>query len=187
MSEQSQIPPGPMTVTEFIAWADAQPDGRFELLAGRVIAMAPERGAHLRAKAEAYVALRTAIRAAGLNCEALPDGATVRIDDSTAYEPDVTVTCRERMPANDVLAPSPIIVVEVTSPSNSRVDLTTKLADYFRVPSVQHYVVVHLAKRLVIHHRRGEGGEVATRMLPSGLLTLDPPGLIIRIEDLFEA
>lgn len=187
MSEQIEIPAGPMTVEEYLPWAEAQPRGRFELLDGQVLAMAPERAAHLRAKAASFLALYSAIKAARLPCEALPDGATLRIDDYTAYEPDVTVTCGERMAANDLIAPNPVIVVEVTSPSNSRVDLTTKLADYFRLPTVQHYLVVHIAKRVVIHHRRGTDGEIGTRVLPGGPITLDPPGLTVQVEDLFEA
>ncbi|MGG5808518.1 Uma2 family endonuclease [Falsiroseomonas sp. CW058] len=187
MAERIIFPTLPLTVVEFIPWAEAQPSGRFELLAGEVVAMAPERVQHLRAKGNAYTALRQAIRSAGLPCEALPDGAMVRVDDDTAYEPDVTVICGAPPAANEVVVSNPTILVEVTSPSNSRVDLTTKLADYFRIASVRHYLVVHLARRLVIHHRRDEDGAIATRMLPGGSLTLDPPGITVGVEDLFAA
>jgi Uma2 family endonuclease len=77
------------------------------------------------------------------------------------------------------------VVVEVTSPSNSRVDLTTKFADYFRVPSVRHYLIVHLAKRIVIHHRRRDDGGIESAVLGAGPVVLDPPGITIRVEDLF--
>jgi Uma2 family endonuclease len=185
MSEQVQLPLGPLTVDEFLPWATAQPRGRFELDAGEVVAMAPERGRHIRAKFAAANALANAIRAAGLPCEALPDGAGVRVDDSTLYQPDAVVTCGARMGDDDLLVPDPIIIVEVTSPSTSRVDLSTKLLDYFRLPSIQHYVVIHLVRRLVLHHRRVEEGRIVTHMLPSGPITLDPPGLTLQAEDLF--
>ena len=45
--------PGPLTLTAdaFLAWAEEQPgDARFELIDGRVVAMAPERLGHIRAK-----------------------------------------------------------------------------------------------------------------------------------------
>jgi Uma2 family endonuclease len=32
-----------MTTTEFLAWADTQEQGKFELFQGEIIAMAPER------------------------------------------------------------------------------------------------------------------------------------------------
>ena len=42
----------PMTSDEFIAWAMEQPDGeRYELAAGEVVAMSPERLSHARVKA----------------------------------------------------------------------------------------------------------------------------------------
>jgi Uma2 family endonuclease len=186
MSEKIVPPPGRMTAAEFLPWAETQEAGRFELSGGEVIAMSPERGAHTRVKYATWLALRGAIRAAGLPCDALGDGPAVRIDDDTVYEPDVLVTCGARMGANDILAPPPLVIVEVTSPSNSRVDLTTKLADYFRIGALRHYIVVVTARRLVIHHRRGEDGAILTRMLPSGPLTLDPPGITVAVESFFE-
>ena len=185
MSEQVEVPSGRMTVDAFIVWTDQMAQRRFELLDGWAIAMAPEQLAHTRAKFAVAIALREAIRHAGLPCEALPDGVTVRIDESTAYEPDAVVHCGKPA-ANQTVLPDPIIVVEVTSPSNSRVDLITKLADYFRVPSIRHYLVVHLAKRLVMHHSRGTDGSITKRLLPSGPLTLDPPGITVQVESLFE-
>ena len=41
-------------------------------------------------------------------------------------------------------------VVEVTSPSTGRVDTVQKLADYFRVPSIQHYLIIDVARRMVV-------------------------------------
>jgi len=55
--------PGPLTFTAdaFLAWAEEQPDGRFELIEGRVVAMGRERAAHGRAKYRAVVALDAAL------------------------------------------------------------------------------------------------------------------------------
>ena len=49
----------------------------------------------------------------------------------------------------------PVIVVEVISPSTHKVDTTQKLADYFRIPSVRHYLIVNTSRRAVVHHERG--------------------------------
>jgi len=35
-----------------------------------------------------------------------------------------------------------VVVVEVLSPATQSVDFADKLADYFRVPSIQHYLIV---------------------------------------------
>ncbi len=74
-------PPPRMSREEYRRWADAQPCGRFERVAGEVVAMAPERVAHNRVKQRVWRALDAALRAAGLPCEALGDGVTVEIGD----------------------------------------------------------------------------------------------------------
>ena len=174
------------TADEFIAWALEQPKGRFELDNGIVVAMAPERVNHARAKSQAWLALRTAIAAGDLGCEALPDGATVRVNDRTVYEPDALVRCGSRLPGDAIEAPDPIIVVEVVSPSSRGIDRGVKLASYFSLPSVRHYLIVDTDKRIVIHHRRDAEGQIGVRVLHDGPLTLDPPGLAIDIRDIFD-
>lgn len=71
------------TADAFMAWAMEQPRGRYELASGEVVAMAPERAAHTRAKLETVIALRTAIARSAAACEALTDGMSVRIDYRT--------------------------------------------------------------------------------------------------------
>ena len=80
---------------------------------------------------------------------------------------------------------APIIVVEVLSPSTKHVDTSKKLEGDFRIPSVQHYLVVGPDRPLVIHHRRGTGDLIETRILASGTLSLNPPGQTLPVADLF--
>ena len=125
-----------MTSDAFIAWAMEQPGGsRFELVAGEIVAMAPERAAHSRLKGAIYAQLAEAIRSAGLPCEAYPDGMVVEVDAETVYEPDALVRCGAPLPDDAVKVTDPIIVVEVLSPSTRARDTGAKLADYFRMPS----------------------------------------------------
>ena len=58
MAKALDQPPGRMTVDQFLAWLENGPEGvRYELVAGEVVAMAPERAAHARRKAEIWLAL----------------------------------------------------------------------------------------------------------------------------------
>src|SRR5215469_17561762 len=98
------ISPRRMTVEEYFGWAQTRP-GRFELVDGAVYEMSPESAGHAKTKAAVYVALMTAIRRHGASCHALPDGLTVRIDATTAYEPDAIVYCGEELPAESVEVP----------------------------------------------------------------------------------
>jgi len=173
-----------MNVDEFLAWAENEP-GRYELNNGVIHAMSPEGAGHAEKKGAVFAALSAAIRARGLQCYALPDGMTVRTDDATAFEPDAVVYCGEKLPPRAVEIPNPVIVVEVLSPSTRRIDLSTKLAGYFKVPSIAHYLIVDPDQSLVIHHARGVGDPILTRVVRDGSITLDPPGLELPIADIY--
>jgi Uma2 family endonuclease len=168
---------------EFRRWYEAQPTGRYERVDGQIVARAPERGAHLRVKGAIYKALDRAIAIAGVICQALPDGATVETGDSD-YEPDALVNCGEAMADDAVAAPNPVIVVEVLSPGTASTDTGGKLADYFRVSSIAHYLIVHPIRRTVTHHRRA-GASINTMVIVNGPITLDPPGIVITVEEIY--
>jgi Uma2 family endonuclease len=177
-----------MTADEFLAWAEARPEGRrWELVAGEPVAMAPERSVHALVKAEVWLALREAIRAAGLPCTAYPDGMAVVIDERTVYEPDALVRCGPPLDDDAVSVTDPVVLVEVLSPSSRARDAGGKLADYVRMPSLRHYLIVDAATRAIVHHRIGEDARIQTRVLRAGLVDLDPPGLRFPLEELFPA
>lgn len=179
-------PPQPprMSADEFLVWAQAQGDARYELVAGEVVAMAPEQNRHLLTKKRVDRALDAAIAAAGLACVALPDGATVRIDAATACEPDASVVCGP-VDLDRVGVDDPVIVVEVASPGTRATDAGVKLRDYFRLPSLRHYLILDPRRRFVIHHARVDGDRVETRVLHDGTLDLSPPGLRVPVAALF--
>jgi Uma2 family endonuclease len=179
-----QQPKASMTVDDFLAWAEGRTE-RYELVDGQLHAMSPERMVHTETKGAIFSALQDAVRRAKLPCRVLGDGATVRIDPRTAYEPDALVRCGPRLPPDTIETPDPLIVVEVLSPGTRNYDAGAKLAGYFTVPSVRHYLMVDSDRRVLIHHRR-DGEDIIRRILgASGPLRLDPPGLNLRIEDLF--
>lgn len=179
-------PPLRMSRAEYRRWAEAQPRGRFERVAGEVVAMAPERAAHNLVKMRAWRALDAAVRAAGLPCQAFGDGMTVEIGDDYDYEPDAVVSCGDPLAPDVVAVPHPVVVVEVLSPSTQSVDTGAKLADYFRVLSVRHYLILRADRPQVIHHRRSDDGAgIETRVLVDGSVRLDPPGFDVAIADFY--
>lgn len=174
-----------MTTPEFLSWAEGQEKGRFELFRGEIVAMAPERAEHGRAKANIWRALADAIKRAGAPCEAFVDSLAVAIDAHIAYEPDVLVNCGEAVAPDSLLAPAPVVIVEVLPPSSRTIDKSVKLADYFRLPSVAHYLVVDLHRRHVLHYRRAGAEPIMLRIVKHGAIALDPPGLEIAAADMF--
>ena len=116
----------------------------------------------------------------------MTDGMAVRIDDRTVYEPDALVRCGLPLPGDAIQVVDPIIVVEVVSPSSRGVDRGVKLASYFSLPSVRHYLIIDTDKRVVIHHRREDESRIEVDVLHDGTLTLDPPGFAIHSRDIFD-
>jgi Uma2 family endonuclease len=175
--------PQRLTREEFHRWTEGQ-RGRFERIAGEPVAMSPERIQHIRLKTRVWAALDRAVRDAGLECEALGDGVTIEVDAETDYEPDAVVNCGPRVPSDATAATNPVIVVEVLSPSSQAIDTGEKLADYFRVASIQHYLIVRVRRQEIIHHRR-VGESIVSCAVNVGGIRLDPPGIVLDVADVY--
>lgn len=144
--------------------------------------MAPERSAHALTKA-AGAARREPRGGPALHRH--PDGMTVKIDEHTCREPDALVRCGEPLPEDAVIVPDPLIVVAVLSPGTARTDAGDKLVEHVSVAPIPHDLVVNPRRRVVTHHRRGEDGAIATRIVGEGAaIELEPPGLRVAVRDL---
>jgi Uma2 family endonuclease len=173
-----------LTVDDYLAWSATQPERpRHELARGRILDMNAEKNIHALVKRDALFALDRAIRAEGLPCTVFPDGAGVRVGDRSFYQPDVLVTCGGYDP-QALWVPEPVVLVEVLSPGTERRDLLVKLADYFLIPSVSHYLMLDAEEKLVVWHARAADG-LRTSTHEAGALRLDPPGLTLAVADLF--
>ncbi len=180
------LPLARMNVDEYLAWAESHP-GRYELYDGAVYAMPREGAGHAEVKFAVQTALATGIRARALPCHMLPDGMTVRIEARTAFEPEALVYCGQEVAASALEIRNPVIVVEVLSPSTRRIDASKKLAGYFRLPSVAHYLIVDPTEPLILHHTRGADDTILTHIVREGVIALDPPGLELRLADVYGA
>ena len=93
--------------------------------------------------------------------------------------------CGDPLLGDTVALSDPMIVVEVISPSSRARDTGAKLEDYFRLPTVRHYLIVRTDSCSVIHHGKGGDGAIVTRILHGGPLELDPPGITVAVESFF--
>ena len=175
-----------MTADEFLLWAEGK-EGRWELHDGAPLMMSPERLAHIRTKKHVVFALDEAISRAGLPCEAFADGVAIKIDARTVFEPDASIVCGPRKEDDAIVISDPVVVVEVLSPSTAAIDHGRKLSSYFSLPSVEHYLILDPERRVAIHHKRGQGEAIETRVLSNGSARFDPPGFELAVEALFPA
>ncbi len=174
-----------MTRDEFRAWVDQQPSGRFERVDGIVVAMAPERASHNLRKGAARDALRRGVSNAGLtSCQIFGDGMTVQVENSD-FEPDALLRCGPRLPGDSLKVPDPLVLVEVLPPDSGTRDRATKLRAYFKLPSVQHYLIVWPDEHRIVHHARLPDGQLATQVLVAGDIILDPPGITTTVEEFY--
>jgi Uma2 family endonuclease len=178
------LPKQCMKVPEFLAWAEAQPQGRYELVNGEVVAMAPERVRRNLVKLAVARALGDAVKRANLPCTVFTDGVGIVINESTVREPDASVQCGGELNLDSMTLDAPLIVVEVASPSSERHDTHAKLVEYFSVQSIRHYLVVLPEQGVVVHYRRNDGGAIDTRIGREGTIDLTPPGMTVPLADL---
>ena len=173
-----------MTRSEYRAWAERQPAGRFERIGGVVVAMAPERVEHNDRKMLTWLALRRAVREAGVPCHVVGDGMTVEVGDSD-YEPDAVLYCGERLVPGSTAVANPLVVVEVLSPTTSATDRAWKLREYFRLSSVRHYLIIWADRQQIVHHQRDDAGAIATTVLTDGEIRLAPPGICVGVAEVY--
>jgi Uma2 family endonuclease len=103
------------------------------------------------------------------------------VDKNTAHEPDALVYWGKKLASSAIEVPNPVVVVEVLSPTTRHIEASAKLAGYFKLPSVHHYLIVDPEKRLVIHHSRSTADLIVTRLARKGTLDLVPPGLKVPV------
>ena len=172
------------SVEAFDRWASDQ-DGRWELHDGLPVAMAPERVDHARIKTRTWQALDRALRDIGSHCEAILDGPLVPGPGLRRFQPDVLLTCGARPNGDDLIVETPVLIVEVVSPSSEGHDLGLKLDSYFALPSVHHYLVVFADRRLVVQHSRQPGPGLLTMLHHDGTISVDPPGVVLPLADMY--
>jgi len=178
------LPKQRMKVAEFLAWAEAQPQGRYELVNGEVVVMAPERVRHNLVKGAVARALEDTVKRSSLPCIVFTQGVGIVINESTVREPDASVQCGGELNLDSMTIDAPLIVVEVASPSSERLDTHAKLVEYFSVQSIRHYLVVLPEQDVVVHYRRNDTAAIDTRIGREGAIDLTPPGITIPAADL---
>lgn len=179
------IAPKPMTVDEFLPWAQRQEFGRYELQDGRIVMQQAQTWGHADVRVRVYLSLQAAIARSSAPLFAAPDGMTVRIDMHTACEPDALVAALPKPDAEAVEIADPLVVVEVLSPGSRHRDLNEKAAAYAKIASIAHYLIIDPAGT-ILHHTRASmtaGGKPVSVTAP--VLALPPLDVEIVVADVF--
>ncbi len=141
-----------LTLSEFMAWEEDQPD-RHEFLRGEVFAMVGGRRGHGRVIANLVRHLGNHLD--GSPCQVFSEGMKVRIGDDTIVYPDVFVTCDRNFRSDEQVVTEPVLVIEVLSPSTQGYDRSMKFAFYRRLPTLREYALIDPETRRVEVFRPG--------------------------------
>lgn len=127
------------------------PEGqRAELIDGELYMMAPPGTMHQRLVSKFTQVIGEYIRSHGGNCEIFPAPFAVFLndDDKTYVEPDISVICDKSRLDNRGCNGAPDWIIEIVSPSSTRMDYFVKLFKY-RTAGVREYWIVNPMKKTV--------------------------------------
>ncbi len=175
-----------MTLVEFLEWQREQ-EQRYELVDGFAQAMTGARVRHDIARGNADAYLRAALRNAGHGC--LPFGADIGIQvyPGQLRRPELSVLCPP-FDMEEMVTSTPLLVLEVLSDSNKRIDEYVKLDEYKALASLDTIILmspreVDVAAWSRDTHRAWQRGRyyVLTDVIPLPLLDISLP-LSVRYE-----
>lgn len=151
-----------MTIAEFLAFADQRPDGeRWELIEGVAIMNAAPTQWHQIIAGNVLVQLlahKSATSALWLPLMGV--GTRVPLSPNSLPQPDVYVQAgagRDSSVTDDAL-----VIFEVLSKSNTRLDRAWRKRVYASVPNCQHYVTIAAKTAEVVRHDRADGWQGVT-------------------------
>ncbi len=160
---------------------------KHEFLGGEIYAMAGGTREHAALAANVTAALSAQLR--GKPCQAHSSDLRVRVlATGLATYPDVTVVCgpAELDPEDRHTVVSPILLVEVTSPSTEDYDRGEKLQHYRRIPSLREVVVVsHRERCLEVFRRDAAGDWQRSEARASHALVLESVGASLEVDDIY--
>jgi Uma2 family endonuclease len=138
-------------------------DGRYELVDGEVVEMAPVNEEHGEVAFNINGAFYVYSRQYGIGRGGVETGYRVGQNPDTVRGPDVSFNLRSRRegerPLSGFVPGSPDIAVEVVSPSNTAAEMERKVAEYLAAGSQRVWVAYSSTRSVAVH--RADGATIA--------------------------
>ena len=143
-----------MTADDFYLFC-CQNDGRYELVDGEVVEMAPVSRMHGRTAINIGAAFHNYCQISGSGWSEVEVGYRVRTGPDTVRGPDVSLVLGEAANLEEdqrgFLLGAPDIAVEIISPSNTVAEIERKVADYLAAGSRRVWVAYPSSRSVVVH------------------------------------
>jgi len=172
------------TAEQFLSWAGTQ-EGRFEFDGIGPVAMTGGNARHSAITTNIHVALRPRLR--GTSCSHFGPDLAVRTEGEKVRSPDALITCT-KFPGTDLVAPDPVVIFEVLSPTSGRTDRIEKVREYALVPSIRRYIIVETKfAGVMVLHRKNEGDEwLAATLTGDDVLDIPEVGITLPVAEFYE-
>ena len=159
-----------MGLVDFLAWESRQPD-RHEFHRGQWFGMVGGTRGHNRIIANLTRHLGNHLD--GSACQVFSEAMKVQVADDAILYPDVLVTCDRHFDADDLVITTPLLIIEVLSPSTQRYDRSEKFAIYRRLACLREYVLIDPeTRRVEVFRPQPDGSCAYWDMTETGALTL---------------
>ena len=178
-------PPAEMTVAEFLSWQ--APGGRWELVDGEPVAMAPTSRTHGALQNQLGHLIASHFETSGMPCTVVTTpGIIPRVRAGENFRiPDLAVTCTQ-YDAEEYDVSDPVLIVEVLSPSN-RAETWRNVWSFTTIPSLREVLLLNSTSIRANLLRRGTDGNwpAAATVIEDGDLTLDSIGLTVQLAAIY--
>jgi Uma2 family endonuclease len=153
---------------------------KHEFIDGEVFAMAGASEAHNLLAGNIFAELKNQLK--GTPCRTFIADMKVKVANDFFY-PDVMVVCQED-DAFDYCKQSPIIIVEVLSPSTRKFDKTAKRLKYQNIPTLEEYVLIDQTIAEIDVFRKKEHWQSSYYYLGDEI-TFESLGVTVLVEDIY--
>ena len=117
------------------------------------------------------------------SCDVFSSDMKVKVSNVTTkfYYPDVMLVCEND---DDYYKTSPVLIVEVISKSTRKNDFTTKMMNYFNIPSLEEYVLIEQDLCQVYVYRKNQNWQSGSYFLGDEI-TFASIDTTITVEDIY--
>ena len=169
------------TYEDYLSWPE---DERWEIIDGVAHMLAAPNVAHQSISFELCGQIRDYLK--GKSCRAFAAPFSVRLDDDTVVEPDISVICdMSKLDNGKACVGAPDMIVEIMSPSASSREKVVKFNKYLQA-GVREYWVVYPDSKSVSVYLLKDGWYVASEYADTDTVPVVVlAGCTIRLPDVF--
>ncbi len=172
-----------LTVDEFLAYLDKNPNERAELIDGQIVAMSGGTSNH-SAIAINCTDIKFFLRQHKPCCFVRNSDFGVQTKKDQVRYPDFSIVCDVK--GDDKLSKNPIAVGEVLSDnSTAKFDKNEKLSEYKNVHSIQEIFLISQLKKEVVVYRRGKFFGWDKEVYTQGLVEFRCIGHFMPIDEIY--